>query len=88
MAEPKENSLEWFQGDDYMTCYFAQRKYITKARKIIGRCPDFDAKLIENQDGSICVRLPLKALKLYVKTSVDACAEHGEEEEDEGGEDE
>lgn len=67
MAELKENAIEWFMGDDFMFCTFSQRKYINKAKKYLQQNPSFDGKLIENQDGSICVRLPLKLLGIRSK---------------------
>lgn len=81
MTDPKENAIEWFVGDSYMTCTFQQRKYINKAKRYLASNPSFDGKLIENKDGSIVVRLPLKALRLCLKTRVNNGVEEVEETE-------
>ena len=67
MAELKENAIEWFMGDDFMLCTFSQKKYINKVKRYLAQNPSFDGKLIENQDGSIVVRLPLKLLGIRSK---------------------
>ena len=69
MAELKENVIEWINGQDYIACTFNQKKFINKVRKLADKQPNLVPIFHENKDGSIFCHLPLKALKLYVKTS-------------------
>lgn len=69
MKELKENVIEWITGDDWIACTFTQNKYINKVRKLRDKQPNLVSVLYENPDGSIFCHLPLKALKLYIKTS-------------------
>ena len=70
MLEVKENVIEWITGEDTITCTFTQKKYINKVRKLAEKQPCLVSILKENRDGSILCHLPLKALKLGLKTSV------------------
>ena len=78
MTDVKENVIEWITGEDTISCTFTQKKYINKVRKLADKRPDLVPVFVENQDGSIFCHLPLKALKLYLKTSV----KQGVDEED------
>lgn len=64
MAELKENSIEWYTGQDTITVSFTQKKYINKVKKLAQKHPNLVSILSENEDGSIFAHLPLKALKL------------------------
>lgn len=68
MNEIKENVIEWVTGENYVSCTFTQRKYITKAKRLIVKiralAPSFDARLTENEDGSIFCHLPLNTVIL------------------------
>ena len=66
----KENVIGWISGDDFIYCDFTQKKYINKVKKMMDKHPELVSNFILNKDGSIHCRLPLKALKLYLKTSV------------------
>lgn len=81
MADIKENVIEWITGDEFVSCTFTQRKYITKVRKLMDKQPLLVPKFVQNSDGSIYCRLPLKALKLYIKTSDERTLESDEEDE-------
>ena len=70
MMEVRENVIEWITGDDHISCTFPQKKYINKVRKLRDVHPYLVPVFHENRDGSIFCHLPLKALKLYLKTSV------------------
>lgn len=70
MQEVKENVIEWITGDDHIACTFTQKKYINKVLKLHNVCPYLVPVLHVNKDGSIFCHLPLKALKLSLKTSV------------------
>lgn len=62
----QENVIEWFNGDDYISCTLRSRKHINKVRKIAVEWPNLVPIFNENKDGSVFVRLPLKALKLSI----------------------
>lgn len=83
MQEVKENVIEWITGDDHIACTFTQKKYINKVRKLRDKRMDLVPVFVENMDGSIFCHLPIKALKLYLKTS-DKQGVDGEEEGVEG----
>ena len=77
-----ENVIQWLNGEKYITCTFTQRKYVGKVKKIMQRTPEFVLDFIENKDGSIYCRLPLKALKLSIIVRKEATNEEGEDDED------
>ena len=68
MTDTKENVIEWITGDEYISCTFTQRKYISKVRRMRDKQPKNVPVFVENDDGSIFCHLPIKALKLYLKT--------------------
>lgn len=68
MAEVKDNSIQWYTGDDYVSVTLSQRKHINKVRKMAKQHPESVQILHENYDGSIFARLPLKAVKLSIIT--------------------
>jgi hypothetical protein len=76
-----ENVIEWITGDEEIVCTFSQRKFITKIRKMMDKQPNLVSKFHENNDGSICCRIPLKALKLYVKRPNERGFEDTDEDE-------
>lgn len=82
MSDFKENVIEWLNGDNEIACTLNQRKYITKIRKMMDKQPKSVSKFIENPDGSIFCRIPLKALKLYLKTPNDEGVEVDDELEE------
>lgn len=61
----KENHIEWQTGQKRMTLSLTQAKHINKVRKLALKHPEM-VDIIENQDGSICAHLPLKALHLQI----------------------
>ena len=78
MIDVKENVIEWITGDDHIVCTFTQKKYINKVRKLVDKQPYLVSNFHENSDGSIFCHLPLKALKLYLNTSVQQGVEDDE----------
>lgn len=77
-----ENVIQWLNGEKYITCTFTQRKHISKVKKIMQRTPEFVLDFVENKDGSIYCKLPLKALKLSIIVRKEATSEEGEDDED------
>lgn len=76
-----ENVIQWLNGEKHITCTFTQRKYVSKVKKIMQRTPEFVLDFVENKDGSIYCRLPLKALKLSIIVRKEATNEEGEDDE-------
>ena len=68
--ELKENVIEFITGDKKATLTFSNRSHITKIKKLYeSNKNDFDY-FIENQDGSVCARIPLKWIKLGLPRKV------------------
>ena len=66
MEANNENVIEWISGQTEITCTFTQTKWVNKAKSLQEKHPD-KVKIIDiNKDGSIAVKLPLKALKLSI----------------------
>lgn len=66
MEANNENVIEWISGQTEITCTFTQTKWVNKAKALHEKHPD-KVKIIDtNKDGSIVVKLPLKALKLSI----------------------
>lgn len=66
MEANNENVIEWISGQNEITCTFTQAKWVNKAKALQEKHPD-KVKIIDiNKDGSIVVKLPLKALKLSI----------------------
>lgn len=70
MAELKDNAIQWYTGDAFVSVTLSQRKYISKVRKMAEKWPESVHILHENDDGSIFARLPLKAVKLSIISHV------------------
>jgi hypothetical protein len=68
MEDIKENVIEWITGDNEVACTFTQKKFINKVLKMMDKQPKLVTNFKQNPDGSIFCHLPLKALKLYLKT--------------------
>ena len=81
MAELRENSIEWLNGQDTVTVSFSQKKYINKVKKLAEKHPESVVILAENDDGSIFAHLPLKAVKLSIITRKDEELSDEEREE-------
>lgn len=66
MESNNENVIEWISGQDEITCTFTQTRWVNKAKALQKKHPD-KVKIIDiNKDGSLVVKLPLKALKLSI----------------------
>ena len=62
----QENVIEWLNGDEEATCTFSQGRYINRVKKLAEKYPDRVKIMVQNKDGSILVKLPLKALHLTI----------------------
>lgn len=66
LSDPKENCIEWCNGEDEISVTLNQVRYISKVKKLAQKYPSEVKILAQNKDGSIFARMPLKALKLSI----------------------
>ena len=66
MAEFKENVIEWYTGEKWMSVTLTQKKHINRVRKLVEKHADMGCELVENRDGSIWAKIPLRALHLTI----------------------
>lgn len=65
-----ENCIEFLNNQHQITVSFCMPKWIKKVKKLKEEYPD-DVKIIaENNDGSICAKLPAKFLKISAPRKV------------------
>ena len=55
-----ENCIEWLTGERTATVTFTDRKMINRVKKLYEDRKDDFKYLVENEDGSICAKLPKK----------------------------
>ena len=65
MEQNNENCIEWISGQHNIVCSISQQKYISKIKKLAEKYPK-KVKIKFNKDGTICAKLPIKALKLSI----------------------
>ena len=65
-----ENVIEWLTNDSEVTVTLSQRKYITKVKKLQEKYPDEVRIVVENKDGSIVAKLPIKYIKISAPRKV------------------
>ena len=66
----RETSFEHIAGNEYVTCYTAEQKWINQIRRLKKTYPDEVDIRYENPDGSLLVHLPLSWLKLKPKKQI------------------
>ena len=59
-----ENVLEFISGSRTATVTFTNQKHINRIKKIYEERKDEFKYLVENPDGSVCAKLPLKWIKI------------------------
>ena len=62
--ENSENMIEFISGTRTATVTFTNQKHINRIKKIYEERKDDFKYFIENPDGSICAKLPLKWIKI------------------------
>ena len=62
--ENNENMMEFISGDKTATITFTSRKHINRIRKLYKQRKNEFSYFIENKDGSVCAKIPLKWLKI------------------------
>ena len=66
MSELKENVIEWYTGDKMISVTLSQKRYINRVKKLVEKHADMGCELVENRDGSIWAKIPLRALHLTI----------------------
>ena len=69
-ANNNENCIEFLNNQHSITVSFCMQKWINKVKKLKEEHPDDVKILAENEDGSICARLPIKYLKISAPRKV------------------
>ena len=62
--ENTENMIEFISGTRTATVTFTNQKHINRIKKLYEERKDDFKFFIENEDGSICAKLPLKWIKI------------------------
>ncbi len=65
-----ENVIEWLNNDSEVTVTLNQRRYISKVKKLQEKYPDEVRIVVENKDGSIVAKLPIKYIKISAPRKV------------------
>ena len=60
----KENMVEFLTGQRTCTVTFTNQKHINRIKKLYEERKDDFTYFIENPDGSICAKIPLKWIKI------------------------
>ena len=60
----KENMIDWISGSKMCTCSFTNRKHINRIKKLYEQRKSEFGYFYENEDGSVCARIPLKWIKI------------------------
>lgn len=59
-----ENCIEFLSGEHYCTVTFTNRKHTSRIKKLYEERKDEFKYIKENDDGSICAKIPLKWVKV------------------------
>ena len=62
--ENSENMIEFISGTRTATVTFTNKKHINRIKKLYEERKDDFKYFVENKDGSICAKLPLKWIKI------------------------
>lgn len=65
-----ENCIEFLNNQHTITVSFCMQKWINKVKRLKEKYPDDITIIAENEDGSICAKLPAKFLKLSAPKQV------------------
>jgi hypothetical protein len=82
--ENNENMIEWLTNSKTATVTFTNQKHINKIKSIYAERKDEFKYFVENADGSICAKIPLKWIKVSPgsKPGTRAKREYTEEEKE------
>ena len=62
--ENSENMIEFISGTRTVTVSFTNKKHINRIKKLYEERQDDFKYFVENSDGSVCAKLPLKWIKI------------------------
>ena len=62
--ENTENVLEFISGTHTATVTFTNKKHINRIKKLYEERKDDFKYFVENSDGSVCAKIPLKWIKI------------------------
>lgn len=62
--ENTENMIEFISGTRTATVTFTNKKHINRIKKLYEERKDDFKYLVENPDGSVCAKIPLKWIKI------------------------
>lgn len=62
--ENSENMIEFISGTRTATVTFTNQKHINRMKKLYEERKDDFKYFVENKDGSICAKIPLKWIKI------------------------
>ena len=62
--ENSENMIEFISGTRTATVTFTNQKHINRIKKLYEERKDEFKYLVENPDGSVCAKIPLKWIKI------------------------
>ena len=62
--ENQENMIEFITGQRTATVTFTNRKHINRIKRLYEEHKDDFKYFVENQDGSVCAKIPLKWIKI------------------------
>lgn len=65
-----ENCIEFLNNQHQITVSFCMRKWVNKIKRLKEKHPDDVIIIAENEDGSICAKLPIKYLKISAPKKV------------------
>ena len=68
----KENMIDFITGSKMCTCSFTNRKHINRIKKLYEQRKSEFEYFYENEDGSVCARIPLKWIKINPGSLPDA----------------
>lgn len=74
----RENAIEFLRNQKTMTCTFCQKRFISKIKQMAEEYPDEVKIVVENPDGSIVAKLPVRALHLSLTKKRDYTEEEKE----------
>ena len=64
MDNNNENMIEFISGQRYATLTFTNRKHINRIKQLYNDRAKEIPSFVENADGSVCARVPLKWIKI------------------------
>lgn len=73
MIEPKtlhDNSIEFYTEYDTATVSFHKKKYINRILQLKEKYPDKVEIVAENNDGTLCARIPYSWVKIYAPPTI------------------